>query len=93
MELSDRNLKENIQPVEDSSAILHLKPVSFIMKGGTKIQIGFIAQDLEGTPLESLVYKNGQGIRSIAYNQFIPLLVHAVQELTKRVAELEGKRF
>lgn len=87
---SDRNLKEKITPIEDSSALLKLKPVTFIMKGGTKVQFGFIAQDIEETELENIVYKNGQGIRSVAYNQIIPLLSHQVQELNARVAYLEA---
>lgn len=87
--LSDRRLKEHITPITDSSEVLKLVPVSFIMKGGTKVQFGFIAQDIEETGLENIVFQNGQGIRSVAYNQIIPLLLHQVQALTKRVAELE----
>ena len=88
---SDRNLKEKIQPIEDSSAVLKLKPVTFVMKGGTKVQFGFIAQDIEETELENIVFKNGQGIRSVAYNQVIPLLVHQIQILTERIAKLEAQ--
>ena len=88
--ISDRNLKSNIEPVLDSSGVLKLKPVSFILKGGTKLQLGFIAQDIEETELGSiLVYKNSAGIRSVAYNQVIPLLLHQIQALTERVAQLE----
>lgn len=88
---SDRDLKEKIQPIQDSSEIHKLKPVSFVMKKGTKLQFGFIAQDIEHTGLENIVFKNNQGLRTVAYTQIIPLLVHQIQSLTKRVAELEAQ--
>jgi hypothetical protein len=87
---SDRNLKENIQPIHDSSEVLRLKPVSFTMKGGTKKQFGFIAQEIEETDLSNIVFYNERGVRSVAYNQIIPLLLHQIQELSERVAYLEG---
>jgi hypothetical protein len=88
--LSDKNLKENIFPISDSSEVLKLKPVSFTMKGGKKLQFGFIAQDVEETEIGNIVYKNERGVRSIAYNQVIPLLLHQIQQLTERVAKLEA---
>jgi hypothetical protein len=88
---SDRDLKENIKPIEDFSEVLKLQPVSFTMKGGTKKQYGFIAQDIEATELNNIVYKNERGVRSVAYNQIIPFLVGQIQELRERIASLEGK--
>jgi hypothetical protein len=88
---SDRDLKENIKPIDDFSEVLKLKPVTFTMKGGTKKQYGFIAQDIEATELNNIVYKNERGVRSVAYNQIIPFLVGQIQELRERVASLEGK--
>lgn len=88
--LSDRDLKENIHELVDSSEVLKLKPVSFIMKGGKKLQFGFIAQDIEETTLNNIVYKNDRGVRSVAYNQILPLLLHQIQTLTKRIADLES---
>lgn len=90
---SDRNLKESIKPVLwiESVEILNLKPVSFVMKGGKKKQFGFIAQDIEETGINNIVYKNDRDIRSVAYNQIIPLLVHQIQELSKRVAAQESR--
>jgi hypothetical protein len=88
---SDRSLKEQIKPILNSSEVLKLKPVTFVMKGGKKLQYGFIAQDIEETDLRDIVYKNPTGIRSVAYNQIIPLLLHQIQQLTDRVAALEAK--
>lgn len=88
---SDRSIKDNIKPITDSDEVLKLKPVTFTMKNGTRLQYGFIAQDIEETGLKSLVYKNERGIRSVAYNQIIALLLHQIQGLSKRVAELEAR--
>lgn len=85
---SDASLKEDIIEITDSSEVLKLKPVSFKMRGGTKLQYGFIAQDIEQTDLDNIVYKNERGVRSVAYNQIIPLLLHQIQQLTKRVDQL-----
>jgi hypothetical protein len=86
---SDRELKKDITEITNSSEVLKLRPVSFVMKNGKKLQFGFIAQEIENTQLENLVYKDGRGMRSVAYNQLVPLLLHQIQELTKRVAQLE----
>lgn len=86
---SDRNLKDKIVPIQDSSDVQRLTPVSYVMKGGTKKQFGFIAQDIEELDIRNIVFKDGRGVRSVAYNQIIPLLVHQVQLLTKRIEELE----
>jgi hypothetical protein len=86
---SDASLKEEIIYITDSSEVLKLKPVSFKMKGGTKLQYGFIAQDIEQTKIDNIVFKNDRGIRSVAYNQIIPLLLHQIQQLTKRVDQLK----
>lgn len=90
---SDRNLKENINPLDDETAdkVLKFTPVAFNLKGGSKLQYGFIAQDIEEI-LPNLVYKNDRGVRSVAYNQIIPLLLHQIQQLTERVAQLEQSR-
>jgi hypothetical protein len=89
--LSDRNLKDNIKPILDSSEVLKLRPVTFVIKGGKKLQYGFIAQDIEETDLNDIVYQNDRGIRSVAYNQIIPLLLHQIKELSDRVKALESR--
>lgn len=89
--LSDEKLKENIRPIEDADAIMKLKPVCFNMKGAKKKQYGFIAQDVEKTKLESIVFKNINGVRSVSYTQIIALLVDRVQDLTKRIEPLESQ--
>lgn len=87
---SDKNLKDQITTIADSSEVLKLKPVSFVMKGGKKLQYGFIAQDIEETGISNIVYQNDRGVKSVAYNQIIPLLLHQIQKLTERVALIES---
>jgi hypothetical protein len=89
--LSDITLKENIRAIEDVKTLLDLIPVEYTMKGGTKLQYGFIAQQLEKTPYKNLVYSNTTNIKSVAYIQLIAVLTHHIQTLTKRVEELENK--
>lgn len=88
--LSDKDLKEEITIIHDSSEVLKLKPVSFVMKGGRKLQFGFLAQDIEETELDNIVYRNDRGVRSVAYNQIIPLLLHQIKTLSQRVDDLEA---
>ena len=88
--LSDKSLKENIEPIADIETLFELLPVQFTMKGGTKRQFGFIAQDLEKTSFKNLVYSNNNGLKSVAYTQIIAVLTKHIQELTKRVDELES---
>lgn len=88
--LSDAKIKENIRPIEDVDAVFELKPVCFNFKDAKKKQYGFIAQDIECTKLNSIVFKNPSGIRSVNYSQIIPILVHHIQKLSKRVEHLEN---
>jgi hypothetical protein len=89
---SDRSLKEDIEPIRDTSSLFELKPVQFKMKGTDRINYGFIAQDIEGTPYANLVYENRGGIKSVAYVQLIAVLTKHIQDLTARVEALEATR-
>jgi len=69
-------------------------------KDGSKVRSrfhhGFIAQEIGENPAEFGGYQDhalngGSEIQSLGYNEFIAPLVKAVQELTARVKELEGK--
>ncbi len=67
-----------------------LRPVDYVRKGdeNQKREAGFIAQEVEST-LEKIGYKNtgliskdDQGYLSLRYNDFIPVLTKAIQELS-----------
>lgn len=101
--LSDVRDKTNIQPLRTGlNFINRLNPVSFDwnMRDGGKVGIadtGFIAQDLQSCQsltqefIPGLVYAENPNKLEAAYGKLIPVLVKAIQELTARVAELEGK--
>jgi len=98
--ISDQRLKENVRDLDTGlGAILALKPRRFDWKVGkgkdVKDDMGFIAQEVE-TVLPELVsgWKAGEGepddLKSVKAGDLIPVLVKAIQELTARVAQLEG---
>ena len=88
---SDKNLKENIQPITDdkSNSIINLEPVEFNYKDDKeeKKHLGFIAQDVEKIYPE-LVKGDQNDIKSINYVEFIPLLVLKIQNQQKEIDEL-----
>ena len=101
--LSDARDKTNIQPlIPGLNFINRLNPVSFDwnMRDGGKVGVadtGFIAQDLQSCQsltqefIPGLVYTENPEKLEAAYGKLIPVLVKAIQELTARVAELEGR--
>ena len=96
---SDRNLKEDIAPLADALGVVAaLNPVTFRYKEeyskDQSTQPGFIAQELQEA-LSGQVYLDGvvqAGPKhlNVAYQALVPILVKAIQELTVRVAQLEG---
>ena len=98
--ISDQRLKENVRDLDAGlDTILALKPRRFDWKAGkgkdVRDDMGFIAQEVE-TVLPELVsgWKAGEGepddLKSVKAGDLIPVLVKAIQELTARVAQLEG---
>jgi hypothetical protein len=98
--ISDIRLKENVRDLDTGlDTILALKPRRFDWKEGkgkdVKDDMGFIAQEVE-TVLPELIggWKAGEGepddLKSVKAGDLIPVLVKAIQELTARVAQLEG---
>jgi hypothetical protein len=104
--ISDETLKENIRDLDTGlSEVMALKPRRFDWKAETCIEeknvAGFIAQEVEEV-LPELVYdyqySAGETKKSLKMGDMLPTLVNAIQEqqaliqeLTARVAELEGK--
>jgi Chaperone of endosialidase len=91
---SDRNLKEDIEPLKDSlSRVEQLQGVSFSMFDGR--EIGLVAQDVEPIVPEIVrVIPNGRGEQFLAldYSKLTALLIEAVKELSAKVKTLEGAR-
>jgi hypothetical protein len=106
---SDRQLKNNIQPMQNSlEKIMALKPSTYVYKyqdfKGMSLprteQMGLIAQELEevfpnlvketAMPERSedgTVIASGKTFKAINYISLIPVLISAVQEQQKQIAE------
>ena len=100
--LSDRRLKENIEPITDAVAkVEKLEGVTFDYKKDGRRSTGLIAQDLEEV-LPEAVYtttevEGTEEHKAIHYGNTVGLLVNAIKEqqqminqLTKRIEELEN---
>lgn len=104
--LSDGRHKTNVLPISENTLeqIDKLRPVSFdwinpLDDGMQGTQLGFIAQEVEEIfPGMVLTQDNEEKTKALKYNEFIPVLVKAVQELKaenealkERLDKLEGK--
>lgn len=88
--VSDERLKDNITQIADPVAKLAaLRGVEFDWKGIEGSSVGVIAQDVAKV-YPQLVTDHGERL-TVNYDGLVGLLVRAVQELTARVEELEGK--
>ncbi len=95
---SDAAWKDDIQPLPYGlKMVTQLKPVDYVRKNNENKarEIGFIAQDVE-VLLNKLGYTNSgilttadNGRLSLRYNDFIPVLTKAVQELSDKTTALE----
>lgn len=90
--LSDISLKENIQPIVESLEVIEqINPVKFTWRDSKKTSFGVIAQELE-TVLPDLVETNLEtGIKSVSYDQIIPLLVTAIKQQQAQINSLKKK--
>ena len=101
---SDINLKDNIRPIE--SALFKVQQINGVTfdwnEKSSKIQqdkghdVGLIAQEVEKV-LPEVIQIREDGIKAIAYEKVVPLLVEAIKEqqvtienLTKRIELLEN---
>ena len=97
--VSDKRLKDDIQTISESlDRILELRPTGFKWKESSKRDVGFIAQEVESiipeiveTSRGFINTDNNQETKTIAYSKLTTYLVGAIQELTKRIEELEKK--
>lgn len=85
--LSDRRLKEQISPIENSlPQVLRLNPVSYDWKLTGKRSFGLIAQEV------SQIYPNlvrDEGHLVVNYHDLIPFMVNSLQELDHENKELK----
>lgn len=99
--LSDGRLKMNVEPLNVGIAeVMQLKPVSYDLKPEVNPehlgrQVGLIAQDvMKVDPRLAATYQSGPNKgtpRGVRYEQMVALLVKAVQEQQKEIADLKRK--
>ena len=97
---SDANIKEEVAPISSSLNIVkQLNPVTFKYKedwsNDRSTQTGFIAQELQEVLqneiyLSGVVNDSGQYL-NVAYQNLIPILTKAIQELSAKVESLEAQ--
>lgn len=86
---SDRRLKTDIRPLVDATAIVEkLDGVRYKDMGGGE-RVGVVAQEVE-TVLPEVVFTDKDGVKHVAYQNMIAVLIEAVKELAARVDELEA---
>lgn len=87
--LSDKNLKKNIRPIDNSlEKLASINGVSFDWKHTQESSMGVIAQEVEQIFPELV---NTAEYKSVNYNGLIGVLIEAVKELKEEVNELRGQ--
>ncbi|MGF1556317.1 tail fiber domain-containing protein [Paucihalobacter sp.] len=97
---SDQRWKDHIRKLPYGlDLLMQLKPVDYIRKNNEHQtrEIGFIAQDLKvlleavGYQDQGLLTADDDGFMSVRYNDFIPLIVNAVQEQQETIETLKAE--
>lgn len=97
---SDMNAKENITPLGDEKSpatdtniakIEKLKGVNYTWKDDKdkKVQVGFLAQDVESVIPEAVITNDSTKVKSMAYTAIIPYLVEAIKEQQAQIEALK----
>jgi hypothetical protein len=88
---SDYRIKTDVKPLDTSFSIDHLNPVTYKNKLSGKQDTGFIAHEVQEVfPHLVTGEKDGEQIQSLNYQGLIAILTREIQELKKRVEELEN---
>ncbi len=93
---SDRRLKENIQPLQNSlENILKIDAVTYDyidkQRFGAQHQVGVIAQEVEKVYPEVVVTDEKTGMKAVAYDHLVAPLIEAVKSLYYKVTSSEEK--
>lgn len=100
---SDVRLKTNIKPLNNCLPLLmKLKTYSYNFKNNgpstrsavsntQSSEYGLLAQDVEKV-LPNLVITDSNGVKLLNYTELVPMLINAVQTLSKRVEALEAAK-
>lgn len=89
---SDRRLKDNIHDLPDAlvDALLDLQPKAYTLKASGKKSFGFVAQDVQETPLaDALVLETESGMLHLDYTSLHALEVAALQRMRSELDALK----
>jgi hypothetical protein len=85
---SDERLKENVKTIENAlSKVMSLRGVEFDYKENGIHSLGFIAQEVEEIFPDLVI---GNDPKSVAYQNFVAILVEAIKELKNEVDNLKN---
>jgi hypothetical protein len=88
---SDESLKENVKIIENAlDKVVGLRGVEFDYKETGDHSIGLIAQEVEEV-LPDLVYESEDGIKSVAYQNIVAVLIEAVKEQQVQIDALKSE--
>jgi len=94
---SDRRLKENIEPINESEThlkLLKLEPHTYQWKdrekNGDYREIGLIAQEVKEV-LPQLVFENNDGMYGLHYDKISILMLQSIKQLQKQIDELKNE--
>jgi hypothetical protein len=92
---SDRRLKENIEAITDGTdKLMAMRPVThtWIADKDAPAVHGFIAQEMQGIVPEAVSGDpEGEEMMSMDYGRITPVLVAALQDAHRKIAELESR--
>lgn len=90
--VSDKRFKKNISTITNAGEMLkQIRGVRFDWLKDNSPDIGVIAQEVFDVIPEAIVSTN-TNMLTVAYNKIIPLLIETINDLQKRVEELEKYR-
>lgn len=86
---SDKRLKKNVKTIENSLELINqLRGVSYTRIDDNQTGMGVIAQEVEPI-LPEVVKTDANGYKSVAYGNFIGILIESIKSLTEKVNQLE----
>ena len=87
---SDIRIKKDIENLTDNhlDKLDRLVPKSYKFKNDGLEHFGFIAQDVE-KEFPNLVSTDMEGLKSVNYLEMIPLLLHKINDLERKLEEIK----
>jgi hypothetical protein len=88
---SDERLKENVETITNAlEKVKGLRGVEYDHKNTGEHNIGVIAQEVEQV-LPMVVYEDALGVKSVAYQNMVSVLIEAIKEQQKQIEDLQNK--